>query len=297
MALTLLVQQLINAVSLGSIYALVAIGLAMVFSILHMINFAHGEMMMIGAFTYLFLVTSGANPILSLVVAGAAGALGGLLMERLAYRPVRGSADVTLLLTSFAVSMLLQNLGILFWTSRSRPFPVPEALAGTIELGGFGISRVYLLCVLVSLLLLAALSWFIGRTSMGVAMRAAAEDLMAARLAGVAIDRVVATAFVIGSALAAVAGLLWGVRAGKIDPLMGFEPLLKAFVATVVGGFGSLSGAVLGSFLVAFVEVFAQGYLPTGFTGYRDGVLFLVLILFLVFRPQGILGSEEAERA
>ncbi len=290
-------QQLINALSLGSIYALVAIGLAMVFSILRLINFAHGETLMIGAIAAYMLATSGLPWPVWAVLVVVVTTLSGLIVERIAYRPMRGAPDVTLLLTSLGVSIALQNGALLTFGSQPKAFPTPELLTGQIMLsGGVQISRVNLVTIVTAILMLVLLTWFVTRTQTGIAMRATAENAMAARLMGININTVILAAFLTGAALAGVAALLWGARVGRVEYNMGFIPVLKAFVATVIGGFGSIPGAVLGAYILGFGEIFLVAFLPDSLTSYRDAFIFAALILILLFRPQGILGSTEPEK-
>lgn len=290
-------QQLINALSLGSVYALVAIGLAIVFSILRLINFAHGEVMMLGAFSTFYWAKTGLPFVLVAVLGVLTTVAVGILMERIAYRPVRGAPDVALLLTSLGVSIAVQNLAILQFGEQPKKFPTPALFEDRMGLGGgVSISVTNLVTIVVAIALMLALTYFVTRTSLGISMRAAAENPMAARLMGINVNTVIITAFVIGSALAGVAGILWGSRVGRIDPLMGFIPVLKAFVATVIGGFGSIPGAVLGAYLLGFGEIFLVALLPDQYTGYRDAIVFAMLIVILLFRPQGILGSTEPEK-
>jgi branched-chain amino acid transport system permease protein len=290
-------QQFINALSLGSIYALVAIGLAMVFSILRLINFAHGETLMIGAVAAVVLAERGISWLLWAPAAIAITILTGLIMERVAYRPMRGAPDVTLLLTSLGVSIALQNGALLSFGSQPRAFPTPQPLTGQIPLaGGVQISRVNLMTILTAMILMIALTWFVTRTQTGISMRATAENAMAARLMGININMVIIAAFLLGAALAGVAALLWGARVGRVEYNMGFIPVLKAFVATVIGGFGSIPGAVLGAYILGFGEIFLVALLPGELTSYRDAFIFAALILILLFRPQGILGSTEPDK-
>lgn len=290
-------QQFVNAMSLGSIYALVAIGLAMVFSILRLINFAHGEVLMLGAFSTYYWARTGLPFLLVAVLGVATTVLAGLVMERIAYRPVRGAPDVSLLLTSLGVSIAVQNIAILRFGEQPKRFPTPASIDRRVSLGaGVHISITNLLTIAVALVLMLLLTAFVTRTRLGISMRAAAENSMAAQLVGININTVVVAAFAIGSALAGVAGILWGARVGRIDPLMGFIPVLKAFVATVIGGFGSIPGAVLGAYILGFGEVFLVALLPDKLTGYRDAFIFSGLIGILLFRPQGILGSTEPEK-
>jgi branched-chain amino acid transport system permease protein len=290
-------QQFINALSLGSIYALVAIGLAMVFSILRLINFAHGETLMIGAVAAVVLAQSGLPWPVWMVLAVLITILAGLIMERIAYRPLRGAPDVTLLLTSLGVSIALQNGALLTFGSQPKAFPTPPPLKGQIALpSGVQISRVNLVTIVTALLLMILLTWFVTRTQTGIAMRATAENAMAARLMGININTVVVVAFVLGAGLAGVAALLWGARVGRVEYNMGFIPVLKAFVATVIGGFGSIPGAVLGAYILGFGEIFLAALLPQGLTSYRDAFIFAALIVILLLRPQGILGSTDPEK-
>jgi branched-chain amino acid transport system permease protein len=316
------IQQIVNALSAGSLYALMAVGLAMVFGILRLINFAHGDLMMIAAYLAVFslgagIPLAGAVPV---VVVGTVAV--GLLMERVAYRPIRGAPDVAMLLTSFAVGQILQNGTLLVTRLAGNPtliaFPSPDLLNGVVLIGSITIPRVNIASFIAGIVLLGLLSVFVTRTTLGLSMRAAAEDLPAARLMGIRVDRVVATAFAIGAGLAAVAGLLYSVQAGQINPYMGFTPVLKAFIAAVIGGFGSIAGAVLGGYVLGALEVlvtslagigdllpagsvppevrsFLQQWLPSGLASWRDAVVFVVLIVVLLVRPQGILGRSVRE--
>jgi len=291
-----LVQQLINAVSIGSLYALMALGLAMVFGILRLINFAHGDLIMVGSFTALLLINAKVPFWAAALAAIAVSIFFGLLMERVAYRPIRGAPDVAMLLTSFAVTIFLENLAIIIFTPKSRPFPTPQALGTALTLGSLRISTLDVAAIAVAFVLLVGLTIFISRTETGISMRAASQDLLAARLMGIDVNKVIMSAFAIGSLLAGVVGLLWSARVGKIDPLMGFGPVLKAFVATVIGGLGSIPGAVLGGYVLGTLEILLQGLLPSSLTPYRDAFVFIILIILLLFRPNGILGSTEREK-
>ena len=313
------IQQVVNALSAGSLYALMAVGLAMVFGILRLINFAHGDLMMIAAYVAVFCIGAGLPLLMSLPIIVLATVIAGLLMERVAYRPIRGAPDVAVLLSSFAVGQILQNGTLLTTRLANKPqliaFPSPDLLNGVVTLGAITIPKVNVASFVAGILLLGLLTIFVTRTDLGLSMRAAAEDLPAARLVGIKVNRVVATAFAIGSALAAVAGLLYSVQAGQINPYMGFTPVLKAFIAAVIGGFGSISGAILGGYVLGILEVlvtalagigdllpagsvspevraFLQQWLPSGLASWRDAIVFIVLILVLLVRPQGILGRR-----
>jgi branched-chain amino acid transport system permease protein len=291
-----LTQQGINAISIGSLYALMAIGLAMVFGILRLINFAHGDLIMVGSYGALLLLVLG-TPFWVAALGGiVASTIAGLLMERVAYRPIRGAPDVSMLLTSFAVTILLENVAILVFSPTPRAFPAPSFLNSTFRFGQLQISRIDVVAIIVTVILLVLLTLFVTRTKLGISMRAASEDLLAAHLMGINVNRVIATAFAIGSIMAGVVGLLWSARVGKVDPLMGFYPVLKAFVASVIGGLGSLAGAVLGGFLLGFLEILLQGLLPSSLAPFRDAFVFVALIILLLFRPNGIMGSAEREK-
>ena len=292
----LLLQQLINAVSVGSLYALMAIGLAMVFGILRLINFAHGDLIMVGSYVALLLMVVGL-PFIAAAAAGvAASTAAGLIMERVAYRPLRGAHEISMLLTSFSVTIFLENLAIILFRPTSRPFPAPGILRAVLSMGQLRVSSLDLVAIAVAAALLLALTLFVRRTDIGIAMRAASQDLLAARLMGINVNVVIASAFAIGSLLAGVVGLLWSARVGKVDPLMGFNPVLKAFVASVIGGLGSLPGAVIGAYVLGGLEILLQGLLPSALTPYRDAFVFAILIALLLFRPNGILGATEREK-
>jgi branched-chain amino acid transport system permease protein len=284
-------QQVINAIALGSLYALVAIGLSMIFGILRMTNFAHGDMMMVGGFATLVLQTMGLGFGWAVLGGIAAGALTGVIVERIAYRPVRGAPEVTLLLTSLAVTYILENLGILIFTSSAKNFPVPEWMDNAIQLfdGQITFTQINILTVITTAIALGALGWFVTRTDVGLGMRAAAEDMGAANLVGLDVNRLIVAAFAIASGFAGLAGVLWAAQAGVVEPNMGFTPLLKAFVAAIIGGFGSIAGALIGGYLLGALEVFIVAFLPSEVSPYRDAIVFTLLIAFLLFRPNGLL--------
>ncbi len=290
-----IVQQLINAVALGSLYALVAIGLSMVFGILRMTNFAHGDMMMVGAFATLVFGAIGIPFWIAALGGVAAGAAAGVIVERVAYRPVRGAPDVTLLLTSLAVTYILENFGILVFTSSPKNFPLPDWMNTALQFHGGQITftQINVVTVVLTIVALAFLGWFVTRTDAGLGMRAAAEDLGAAQLVGLDVNRLIVVAFAIASAFAGLAGVLWAAQAGIVEPHMGFTPLLKAFVAAIIGGFGSIAGALLGGFVLGGLEVLIVAFLPSAVSPYRDAIVFALLIAFLLFRPNGLLNRTQ----
>ncbi len=317
-------QQLINALSIGSLYALMAVGLAMVFGILRLINFAHGDMMMSAAYIAAFALIAGIPLPIALLMMVVGTVLLAILMERVAYRPIRHAPEVAALLTSFAVGQILQNTALLTSRFAQQPvqiaFPTIDFLRGVVTVGALTIPKVNIASLVLGLVLLLLLSLFVTRTTLGLSMRAAAEDIQAAQLMGINANRVIVTAFVIGAILASVAGLLYAVQTGTINPDMGFSPVLKAFIAAVIGGFGSISGAVVGGYTLGILEVlltaipglgdilpaattapgvidFFKTYLPSSLTSYRDAFVFIILILLLLVRPGGILGTSDNDNA
>jgi branched-chain amino acid transport system permease protein len=286
-----ILQQVINAVSLGSLYALVAVGLSIVFGVLKLTNFAHGDVMMVGAFATVLLNAAGVPFSVALLGGIVAAALAGFIIERVAYRPIRNAPDVTRLLTSLAVTYILENLGILAFTSSPRNFPLPDFLNSSWQIMGGVITftNINLLTIGLSFVSLLVLGWFITRTMVGLGMRAAAEDMSAAHLVGLDVNKVIVIAFVVASAYAGLAGVLWAAQAGVVQPQMGFTPLLKAFVAAIIGGFGSISGALVGGYMLGALEIFIVAFLPDSVTPYRDAIVFALLIAFLLFRPGGLL--------
>ncbi len=286
-----ILQQVINAVSLGSLYALVAVGLSIVFGVLKLTNFAHGDVMMVGAFTTVLLIGIG-MPFIPALMCGIIGAaMAGFLIERIAYRPIRNAPDVTRLLTSLAVTYILENFGILVFSSSPRNFPLPATLNDSWQLldGAITFTNINILTLVLTFVSLIGLGWFITKTTLGIGMRAASEDMAAAQLVGLDINRLIVVAFVVASAFAGLAGVLWAAQAGVVQPQMGFTPLLKAFVAAIIGGFGSIAGALVGGFMLGALEIFIVAFLPDEITPYRDAIVFSLLIAFLLFRPGGLL--------
>ena len=264
-----LIQQIVNALSAGSLYALMAVGLALIFGILRLINFAHGDVMMVAAYIAAFSLFAGLPLPVAIVTMIAGTVLIGLAMERIAYRPIRGGPEVAMLLTSFAVGQILQNGTLLVTRLASQPvqiaFPTPDVLSGVVAIGAVTIPRVNVIGFGSGVIILAGVMLFLTRTRTGLSMHAAADDLPAAQLVGIRVNWVVAAAFALSAALASVAGLLYASQAGQINPFLGFSPVLKAFIAAVIGGFGSISGAVVGAYALGFLEV-----IPTALGGIAD---------------------------
>ncbi|MEO8469275.1 MAG: branched-chain amino acid ABC transporter permease [Chloroflexota bacterium] len=316
------IQQIVNALSAGSLYALMAVGLALIFGILRLINFAHGDVMMVAAYLAAFSLFAGLPLPVALVTMIGGTVLIGLAMERIAYRPIRGGPEVAMLLTSFAVGQILQNGTLLVTRLASQPiqiaFPTPDVLSGVVAIGAVTIPRVNVISFGSGVIILIGVMLFLTRTRTGLSMHAAADDLPAAQLVGIKVNWVVAAAFALSAALASIAGLLYASQAGQINPFLGFTPVLKAFIAAVIGGFGSIPGAVVGAFALGFLEVIPTALggiadilppgavspevhnllatiFPSALGSYRDAIVFVVLILMLLFRPNGILGGSARE--
>jgi branched-chain amino acid transport system permease protein len=297
--MTTFLQQLVNGLSLGSIYALIALGYTMVYGVLRLINFAHGDVYMVGAYTgyYLSRKLKGDEPSLLgalVVMLGAmlACAVLGVIIERFAYRPVRRASRLTLLIAAIGVSLFIENGAQLVFGPDPKFFPSLAPRADFIVVG-VRLTSEQLTVIALSFLLMVLLRFFIMKTRTGKAMRAVSFNLDAAKLMGISTDRIIAITFGLGSALAAAAGVLIGMQIPKIDPLMGINYGLKAFVAAVLGGIGNVPGAVLGGLLIGTSEVMVVGYLSST---YRDAIAFGILILVLLLRPQGILGRAQKEK-
>jgi branched-chain amino acid transport system permease protein len=289
-------QQIVNGLILGSMYAMVAIGFSMIYGIIRLINFAHGDVVMIGAFFTLGLLqVVGAPFALVALLVLIAGALVGIMIEKGAFRPMRGAPQVTGFIASLAVSIMLQNLGILFLPAQPRNFTFPDYLQRVIQVGGVSFRVVDLVIMLSALILMCCLILLVNKTKLGMAMRATAENIDVARLMGININRTIMATFAMGSALAGIAGLMWGGKFGQIDPLLGFVPGLKSFVAAVIGGVGSIPGAILGSYVLGLSEVLFVGLLPPIYSAFRDAFVFATLILILLIMPNGILGKKMEE--
>jgi branched-chain amino acid transport system permease protein len=302
-------QQIINGLTLGSVYAIVALGYTMVYGIIQLINFAHGEVVMIGAMVAFSVITALAGtalPPLLIVFAGILAAipvcmLVGYAMERIAYRPLRGAPRLAPLITAIGISIILQHVALLVWSRNPLAFPQIIPLA-SYDIGGAIITGVQIAIILISVLMMGALTLMVYRTKLGIAMRATSQNPQVAGLMGIDIDRVIAFTFVVGAALGAVAGVMVGTYYGVAHYSMGSLLGLKAFSAAVLGGIGNLAGAMLGGILLGIVEALTAGYigdLTNNVFGsnYQDVFAFLVLIAVLVFRPSGLLGERVGDRA
>jgi branched-chain amino acid transport system permease protein len=290
-----LLQNLINALALGSLYALIALGMALIFGIMRLVNFAHGELLMVGGYA-LVLVAGPPWPVLLLatLVIVLLFAVG---MERVAFRPVRNASASTLLVTSFAVSFFLQNSAMLIFGPLPKTTNISTTLIQSWTVGTIYIAKVNVLTVVLTFVLLTLLGFFLARTTIGVQMRAAAEDFGMARLLGVRANTVIAASFAIGGLLAGVASFLLVAQTGAVYPQMGLAPVLVGFVAIVLGGMGSLQGAVLGGFLLGLISTTLQAYLPFALRSYRDAFTYGIVLVVILVRPQGIIvAGRERQR-
>jgi branched-chain amino acid transport system permease protein len=296
-----LLQQLLNGITWGSIYALIALGYTMVYGVLKLINFAHGEVYMMGAMAGYYAAHAlgvASSPslgslVLVLIVSMAACGLLGALIERVAYRPLRGAGRLAPLITAIGVSLLLQNAGQLVFGADPKFFPALLRSEEVLRVGQIAISNIQIAVLATAIALMAGLQYVVKRTRFGRAMRAVSYDAPAAALMGVPVDRVILGTFVLGSMLAAAAGILVGLSNPKIDPLMGLMPGLKAFVAAVLGGIGSVPGAMVGGLLLGVIETLVTGYLSST---YRDAIAFVILVLILLYRPTGLFGAPQTEK-
>ena len=304
---------IILGIAQGSLYALIAMGYTLVYGILFMINFAHGEVFMAGALTSFFLARPLAqsgfldtNPVVAIallmLISIAVSVLTAVLLERVAYRPLRGAPRLVPLITAIGASLFLQNTFRGLFGSRVRGYPVPDALEGRWDIFGLPVLRTQFLTIIGAALLVFGLFYFITRTKTGRSMRAVGEDKEIAALMGIDVDRVIVTTFVIGGALAGAAGVLWAMVAGQVQFFMGFIPGILAFTAAVLGGIGNVVGAAMGGLILGVLESVAPFLLLTGagvpsVNQLKDAVAFTVLVLVLIFRPGGILGSAEEEKA
>ncbi len=288
-------QQLINGLSLGSIYALIALGYTMVYGIIQLINFAHGDVYMVGAFVgYWSMTVFRLGFFESLLAAMVVTTILGVVIERVAYKPLRMSTRIAVLITAIGVSLLLEY-GMMYFVGaavRSYP-PLPAFMTKSYAIGGVVVKTQQLLIIVISVTLMILLQFIVKRTRVGKAMRAVSQDADAARLMGINVDNTISFTFALGSALAGAAGVLVGVYYNSINPLMGILPGLKAFVAAVFGGIGLIPGALLGGYFIGVIETFVAG---SGFSLFRDAVVFGILIIILIIKPAGLLGKNVREK-
>lgn len=296
-----IIQQLINGISVGSIYALIALGYTMVYGIIKLINFAHGDVFMVGSFVGLFtakaLTSQGLSPYLvltlSLIISMLISALLGIIIERFAYKPLRNASRIAVLITAIGVSFLLENLGIFALGPQAKGFPeIIEKHQFTL-FGSVQMDTNQVMIFAITIILMLVLQFIVHRTKIGKAMRAVSFDLEAARLMGINVNLTISATFAIGSALAAAGGVIFGMTYNSVDPLMGMIPGLKAFIAAVLGGIGSIPGALLGGLLLGTIETEISSL---GYSSWRDAVAFGVLILILIFKPTGLFGKNSREK-
>ena len=286
-------QQLVNGISIGSIYALIALGYTMVYGIIKLINFAHGDVFMIGAFIGFWAISRwdmGFIP--ALLLAMVICAVLGVIIERIAYKRLRNSTRIAALITAIGVSLLIENLMIFFRGAQSAVYP-PTIENKTIDVFGAQINSLSLLILAVSIGLMILLQFIVHKTKIGKAMRAVSHDAEAAKLMGINVDNTISATFAIGSALAGAAGVIFGLYYTRIDPLMGIVPGIKAFIAAVLGGIGSIPGAMVGGMLLGVVETFVSAM---GFSSWRDAAAFRILIIILIFKPSGLFGKNTREK-
>lgn len=288
-----MLQQLVNGLILGSVYALLALGYTMVYGIIKLINFAHGDIYMIGAFTGYYLINSlHVNFFIALVLSMITTAILGVVIEFLAYRPLRNSTRIAALITAIGVSFFLEYTMVYFFSADVRPFP--QAIETVkYSIGSITVTNIQLIILGISLFLMVALQFIVQKTKMGKAMRAVSVDSDAAQLMGINVNRTISFTFALGSALAGAGGVLIGLYYNSIEPLMGMTPGLKAFVAAVLGGIGIIPGAALGGFVIGILETFSITF---GLSDFRDAVVYIVLIIILLVRPSGILGKNVKEK-
>lgn len=294
--MTELVQNVVDGLGRGSIYALLALGIAVIFGVMHLLNFAHGELITVGAYVTYWMFSRGTSwvwiaPVLVVVAVATS-----LVIEQVAFRWVRGAPDSTLLLTSFGVHFVVEALFLMYVSASVKTFDRPRWITETIDLGVITVEVFDLVVIGVTIAVLVATAALLQRTMFGIALRAAAEDFDAARLMGVRSDQVIRGAFALSGALAGIAAIFWLMRAGQATPGAGLTPMLKGVLAALIGGLGSLRGAVIGGLALGVAEVLLRSWLPGDVSGLTDGFVFLLIALLFIFRPQGIITVSKAER-
>ncbi|MDR1574513.1 MAG: branched-chain amino acid ABC transporter permease [Treponema sp.] len=289
-------QYLTNALSLGSLYALIAIGYTMVYGILRLINFAHGDVFMLGGYIAFYCITLAFMPWWAgfIVALGLTG-LFGVALERAAYRPLRHSPKISIMISAIGASFLMENLATVIFGGRPKGFPVPDIFNRVVQIGAVSVVNVSLVIPVLTAILLTILLIIVHKTKTGMAMRAVSTDLAAARLMAIDVNKIVSFTFGTGSVLAAIGGVMWSFKYPQLNPTMGMIPGLKCFIAAVIGGIGNISGAVLGGLLLGFIEIMVIAALPT-LTGYRDAFAFVLLIVVLLVKPSGLLGKNQIEK-
>jgi branched-chain amino acid transport system permease protein len=289
----LILQQFLNALSLGSMYALIAIGYTMVYGVLRLINFAHGDIMMVGAFLAFLVYSVSGSFSLAILVAIIGASLVGVLTYKIAYKPLldKNAPKISLLITAIGVSFFLENLFNMLFGGVPKSFSYPAILDKTINISSAVIPLSSVLIAVFTIIVLVLVLLFLNKTKYGIAIKALAFDMFAVRLMGINVDLMIMIVFIIGSALASLGGIFYAISYPSIDPLMGVLVGLKAFAAAVLGGIGSVAGAAIGGFILGFSEIFIVAFFPD-FAGYKDAIAFLFLIFILLFKPTGIMGID-----
>jgi len=296
MSFNLFMQYLTNGISLGSLYALIAIGYTMVYGILRLINFAHGEIFTMSLYFVFYGVAVFAMPwYIAFVMAIIMTTLLGVVVERAAYKPLRDSPRISVMVSAIGASFFIQNLATVIFGGKPKAFPAIKLLTDVIQIGAVSLQRLTLIIPVVTITLVFILSFLVNKTKTGMAMRAVSKDHETARLMGVDVNRTITITFGIGSILAAIGGIMWGAKFPQIQPVLGVMPGLKCFIAAVLGGIGNITGAVIGGFILGVGEIMLVAFLPS-LTGYRDAFAFILLIVILLLKPTGIMGEKISEK-
>lgn len=296
MSLDIFFQYFFNALTLGSLYGLIAIGYTMVYGILRFINFAHGDLLMLGAYFLFYGTTFFELPWSIAIITAIIGvSIIGILIDQVAYRPLREAPRTSVLISAIAISFFLESAAVVLFSGLPRPVYQPEWLTSPLSFGSLKLLPQTLIVPIASFFLVLGLLWIIYKTKPGLAMRAISKDIETTRLLGIRINRIIALSFGLGSALAAASGIMWALRYPQINPYMGVFPGFKAFIAAVLGGIGSIQGALLGGLLLGFIEIMTVAFFPT-LSGYRDAFAFIVLVIILLVKPTGLFGEYVEEK-
>lgn len=292
MTLEVIIQQIVNALSLGSLYALLALGLAMVYSVLGLMNFAYGELVTMVGYTIYFSVNAGIPYGLAAILGIVVSIIFALLTELIAFRPLRKASYAAILFSSFAMSIFFQNLLRQSVSTRPRGINVPTILDSVIKIGNIRIPTLSIVTLVISLISMGLLVYFLQKTKAGLAIRSAAANFQVARLLGIPANRVFSLAFITSGLLAGIGGVLWVSRIGGITPVMGFKPVLSSFIAIILGGLGNLKGAVVGGFMFGFLEILLQVILPASVRPFIDALVLLIIVVILAIKPEGLVGKK-----
>ncbi|WP_432662115.1 branched-chain amino acid ABC transporter permease [Wukongibacter baidiensis] len=296
MSFSIFLQHLVNGISLGSLYALLAIGYTMVYGILRLINFAHGDVFMLGTYIAFYAITSFLLPWwAAFLIAIVLTCIFGIILERAAYRPLRDSPRISVMISAIGASFLIENLAIVIFGGRPKAFPIAPIFSKILKFGGVSVASVSLLIPVITAIALYILNYIVNHTKVGMAMRAVSKDYEAARLMGIDVNSIISFTFGTGSALAAIGGIMWGLKYPQLIPLMGLMPGLKCFIAAVVGGIGNIRGAVIGGFILGLGEIMIVAFSPA-LSGYRDAFAFVLLIIILLVKPSGLMGQNTVEK-